>query len=110
VPVLATDAVETLDLKFEVSDLTWLQVVGVGPVPEGLFRAGTIEFVRRHDFIGIEIAIGIVVIEAPLSMHTEWNNSGPYGLSTTRRASVRPLDPDSDPDSDFDATENVGLE
>jgi hypothetical protein len=80
--VLATEAVEALDLKFEISDLTWLQVLRVGSHSGGLFRASTIESVGRHDFFGI--AIGIV-IEAPLSGHMVWDDTGPYGLSTTRK-------------------------
>jgi hypothetical protein len=66
-----------------------------------LFTARTIEIVSRHDFFGIEIAIGIV-IEVPLSAHTGSNNTGTYGLSTTRSASVRPLDYDIDPDPDIE--------
>jgi hypothetical protein len=92
---------ETLDLRFEISDLTWIEILCVGTDSEGLFRAGTVESVSRHDFFRIEIAIGIV-IEALLSGHAGSNNTGSWGLSTTQSTSVRPIDPDPDSDSDFE--------
>jgi hypothetical protein len=53
-----------------------------------------------------EITIGIV-IEDPLSAHTGRNNTGSYGLSTTRSTSVRAIDIDPDPDSDSDSDSDL---